>query len=172
MHWIDALARVTRRINRLFTLIASVLVVAIMLVVLQDIFRRYVLHDPSTWALDVASFLLVYTFFLALAPALESGTHVTVDLFAKAMPRRMRTPVNLLGWVLVLVFGAVFFWKLWEAAADVIDSNELFPTATPMRVKYIWIIGPIGAAQFILTAIVMMAASLRPNSQTRPLAEP
>lgn len=163
MNLIDALERVTRPINRLFTVVAGALALAIMLVVLQDVFRRYVLDDPSTWALDAASFMLVYMFFLALAPALESGAHVNVDLFTEALPPAMRRYVAIMGWGLVIVFGAVFLWKLWEATAEVFDSNELFPTATPMRVKYVWVIGPVGAAQFILTAIVAMGRSFRPD---------
>jgi len=44
-----------------------------------------------------------------------------------------------------------------EAFAD----DNIFPAATiAMKMKYIWMIGPAGVAQFILTAFVLLAGSI------------
>lgn len=158
--WLAGLTRFTRGVNRVFLALSGALAVAIMVIVLQDVVRRYAFNDPSVWALDVASFLLVYLFFLALAPALQSGSHVTVDLFNEVLPAGLQRHLMRLGHVLVVVFGCVFFWQLLKAASEAFTDNELFPTATPVRVKYVWMIGPIGTAQFILTGLVLLAASI------------
>ena len=158
--WLAGLARFTRGVNRAFLALSGALAVTVMVIVLQDVIRRYVFNDPSVWALDVASFLLVYLFFLALAPALQSGSHVTVDLFNELLPVGLQRRLLLLGHVLLVAFGCVFFWQLFVAAREAFADNELFPTATPMRVKYVWVIGPIGCAQFVLTAIVLLATSV------------
>ena len=83
---IDALERCTRAVNRAFALIASVLVLAIVAAILREVVFRYAFNEPSIWALDGARFTLLFVFFLALAPALESGHHVHVDLFDPVIP--------------------------------------------------------------------------------------
>ncbi len=87
---IDALERFTRLVNRVFAIAARVIVLGIVLVVIREVFFRYVLNAPSIWAMDGSSFALVFVFFLALAPALESGHHVAVDLFDPLVPARLR----------------------------------------------------------------------------------
>ena len=155
---------VTRGINRAFTLVASLLALAIMLVILQDVARRYLFNDPTSWALDVSSFMLCYLFFLALGPALEAGAHVQVDLVERMLPAGIRRWVGLIALGMVLAFGAVFLWKLYVAAAETVESGELFPTATALPVMFVWLVGPVGAAQFVLTAISIGLERLRPNA--------
>lgn len=159
--WLSALERFSTGTNRLFTALSGALAFAIVIIVLQDVVRRYAFNDPSVWALDVCSFLLVYLFFLALAPALQRGSHVTVDLFNEILPTSLRRPVTLLGYGLIVIFGSVFFWQLLEAAREAFADDDLFPTATPMKVKYVWMVGPVGAAQFILTAVVLLVTAIR-----------
>lgn len=139
----------------MFTVAAGILVLAIMLVVLQDVARRYLFNDPTTWALDVSSFMLCYVFFLALAPTLEAGGHVRVDIVERLLNPAARRYLALLAIALVVVFGLIFLWKVYVAAAETFESNEVFPTATPMPVKFVWVVGPVGVAQFVLTAIVL-----------------
>ena len=155
--WLAPAQRVVGSINRVFVALSGALAVAIMVVILQDVVRRYVFNDPSTWALDVSSFMLMYLFFLALAPALESGSHVTVDLFNQILPARLKRPLAILGCVLVVAFGTVLLIQLLHATVEAFEDNNLFPTATPMRVKYIWIVGPVGTAQFVATAALILA---------------
>lgn len=155
-----ALGRATRAVNRWFTALSGLIAVAIMVIIVQDVVRRYAFNDPSVWAYDLSSFMLCYLFFLALAPALESGHHVTVDLFERAWPDSFRRPAALAGWLFVIAFGAVLFLKLFEATYEAFVDNDLLPTAVPMKTKYVWMIGPIGALQFILTAIVLFGDAL------------
>src|SRR5262245_38032731 len=95
--WIDAAEALTRAVNRVFALAASLLVAVIVAVVVREVVLRYGFNTPSTWALDAARYLLLFTFFLALAPALESGHHVHVDLFDPLFPPAWRRWLHLSG---------------------------------------------------------------------------
>lgn len=150
----DAFRFTVRGINRLFTMVAGALALAIMVVIMQDVVRRSLFNDPSTWALDVSSFLLCYLFFLALGPALQEGAHVSVDLVERMLTSRLRRWMAIVAALFVVAFAVVLLWKVMESVIDVFETGELFPTATPMPVKYVWIVGPIGVVQFLLTALV------------------
>lgn len=155
--WIDAAAALIRAVNRAFALIACVLVAAIVLVVVREVVLRYGFNAPSTWSLDVARYLLQFTFFLALAPALESGHHVHVDLFDPLVPPAWRHWQRISGWVLVVFFGAVLFWYVLDLTVDVFETDEFSFSVIPVKLKYLYWIGPVGTLQFLLTGCVGLA---------------
>ena len=160
--WLIAAQRITRRVNAVFLAVSGGLAAAIMLVILQDVVRRYAFNDPSAWVLDICSFMLVYLFFLALAPALEAGSHVSVDLFRQLIPDRYRRRVLLLGGALTVGFGAILCFMLFNDTVEAFADDNPFPASTiPMKMKYIWMVGPLGAAQFVLTALVLLATGMR-----------
>jgi TRAP-type C4-dicarboxylate transport system permease small subunit len=153
---IDALERATRAVNRVFALIASILVLAIVAVILREVVFRYGLNEPSIWALDSARFALLFVFFLAVAPALESGHHVHVDLFDPVIPAHLRWYFRLLGYALTLFFGAVLFWYVLDTAIEAFETDELSFSVVPVKLKYLYWIGPVGLLQFLLTALVQL----------------
>ena len=157
--WLNVSARITSRVNRAFLAVSCLLAAAIMLMILQDVVRRYAFNDPSSWVLDICSFMLVYLFFLALAPALEAGSHVSVDLFKQLLPRRFQHGVLVLGGIFTVVFGAVLFMMLLDEALQAFADDNSFPASTiPVKMKYIWVVGPVGVAQFVLTMLVLLAS--------------
>jgi TRAP-type C4-dicarboxylate transport system permease small subunit len=170
---IDALERATRAVNRVFTLIASILVLAIVLMILREVVFRYALNEPSIWALDSSRFALLFVFFLAVAPALESGHHVHVDLFDPVIPARLHWYFRLVGYALTIFFGAVLFWYVLDTTIEAFETDELSFSVVPVKLKYLYWIGPIGLLQFLLTALVQFVRcwqDRRPPAPTEPLA--
>jgi TRAP-type C4-dicarboxylate transport system permease small subunit len=154
--WLDAAEAFTRAVNRVLALAASLLVAAIVVVIVREVVLRYGFNAPSTWALDTARYLLLFTFFLALAPALESGHHVHVDLFDRLFPPAWHRWQSLAGWLLVVFFGAALFWYVLDLTIDVFETDELGFSVVPIKLKYVYWIGPIGTLQFLLTGCVRL----------------
>jgi TRAP-type C4-dicarboxylate transport system permease small subunit len=157
--WIDVAEAFTRAVNRAFAFIGRMLVTIIVLVIVREVVLRYGFNAPSTWALDVARFLLLFTFFVALAPALESGHHVHVDLFDPLVPPVWRHWQYISGWVLVVFFGAVMFWYVLDVTIDVFETDELSFSVIPIKLKHLYWIGPVGTLQFLLTGCVRLVRS-------------
>lgn len=153
-NWLDRIEIFTRRINRVFAAIACILVLIIMTLIMVEIFYRYVLHDPIAWVLDITIFLFVFVFFLAVAPALESGSHIEVDLFDPLIPQSARKAQRLIGKALTLIFAVIFFWFVFAFYREIVNVDELSFTMITVQLKFIYWIGPIGALQFLLTALV------------------
>ena len=165
--WIDGAEAVTRAVNRVFALAASLLVATIVVVIVREVVLRYGFNAPSTWALDAARYLLLFAFFLALAPALESGHHVHVDLFDPLVPPAWRRLQRISGWVLVVFFGAVLFWYVLDVTIDAFETDEFSFAVVPIKLKYLYWIGPIGTLQFVLTGCVRLArACSQPAADT------
>lgn len=152
--WLAPIEAFTRLVNRAFAAFACILVLVIMALIVTAVFYRYVLHDPIAWVLDITIFLLVFVFFLAVAPALESGSHIEVDMFDPLIPKEWRKPIRGLGKLLTLAFALIFFWFVAAFYHDIVEVDELSFTMLTVQLKLIYWIGPIGALQFLLTAIV------------------
>ncbi len=157
----DAFVLFTQRVNRLFLFLGGVLAVLILVAIAYDLVARNVFDAPTLWALDISRFMLLFLFFLALAPALESGSHVAVDIldhYLAAGPRRM---LRIIARVLILVFGGFLMWQISRTTVEAFQENALFPTVVPLRLKHVYWIGPLGVLQFLLTALVLLIDALR-----------
>lgn len=154
-----ALETAVSAVNRWFAALAALLILVLMVVVAQDVARRALFGAPSLWALDVARILLTQVFFLALAPALQSGHHVAVDLFTGVWPKAWAGSVSRVAALLCIVFAGILLWFVaWSVARDFAE-DALAQTVLPIPKKWIVAIAPVGCAQFLLTAAMLAIRS-------------
>ncbi len=154
--WFERLEAFTRAVNRIFAALACLLVLVIMAAIVVQIMYRFVLNDPVAWVLDITIFLLVFVFFLSVAPALQSGSHIEVDMFDAMIADRYRKPVRLIGKILTVIFAAIFLWYVAAFYYDIVEVDEVSFTMLIVQLKYLYWIGPLGALQFLLTAVVLL----------------
>lgn len=159
--WLDRIEAFVRFVNRVFAMIACILVVVIMALIVVEVVYRYLLNDPIAWVLDVTIFLLVFVFFLAVAPALESGSHIEVDLFDPLIPVSARKAQQIVGKSLTLIFALIFFWFVFAYYREIVENDEISFTILLVQLKYIYWIGPLGALQLLLTAAVLLVRFCR-----------
>ena len=160
---IPALART----NRALAIVAAALTVVMTAVVLYDVFRRYVLNDPTIWAFDVAAFLLVYIVFLGLPLALQDGSHVAVDIFLLLFRGRLRQALELIGLALTVAYGAVLTWVVAQYTVQAIQQDWKAISLVPIPLKYVYAVGPLGAGLFTLTAVALTIDFLRRRNGAR-----
>jgi TRAP-type C4-dicarboxylate transport system permease small subunit len=153
--WFLRYERMTKAVNKLFAAIASVLTVAIVLLVLLAVGARLA-GTHILWPYDITQFTLVYVVFLAIAPALESGHHVVVELFDRLVPRPVRPYVQYVAAILTIIFAAVFLYHLYRLTSRAFGDDRLAVAAIAVPLKWVYVIGPIGIIQFILTAFAQL----------------
>jgi len=149
--------KVISKINTLFTLLAGLFILGMVVIITQDVILRNFFDSPSLWALDVARFSLVYIFFLALAPALQSGQHVSTDLFLTKFTPKTQWYLKMIAFMITAVYGLVLFWQVTETTLKVFEDNRIFPVAIELPMKYVYMIAPIGTLQFIVTSLLCLA---------------
>ena len=153
-YWLGTYAAVVQGVNRIFALVGVVLVAMLMVTILEDVVARYVLRSGFGWSVDFSRYMLTYLFFFGLAPALASGHHVAVDLFEGAVPRALRQWLPLVSSLLCIAFGAILFWFLTRATLRAYTTGALTPTMIAIPVWCVYAAGPLGALQFVLTALL------------------
>lgn len=140
--------------------LAGVLTVVLLVIMVYDLIARNVFDAPTDWALDLARFLLIFIFFLGVAPTLERGGHVAVDVLERYLSRRMNKVFAFIANSLTLLFGAFLLWEISKATIHAFRYDDLFPTFVPLKQKYVYWVGPLGMVQFLLTGLVILGTKV------------
>ncbi|WP_153722757.1 TRAP transporter small permease [Sporosarcina cascadiensis] len=154
--FIIVVERIMKKINNVFIALAAVMIMALVIIIVQEVIRRYFFNQPSTWALDISRFLLVYVFFLSLAPALQSGAHVSTDMVTSKLSPTMQWICKQIAYCLTIIYGIILFWQVLMPTIQVFSNNRIFPIVIEVPMKYVYVIAPIGTAQFVITSIICL----------------
>jgi len=118
------LSAVCRVIARTALQIAVAGLLGIVVVVLWQVFGRYVMNDTPTWAESLALVLVLYVTMLGAAVGVRDAGHIGLEsLLGMALPLRHRIWVEILIHALVLSFGAVMVVHGWSLAMAVMPYN-------------------------------------------------
>lgn len=81
---------------------AAFLLVPLVLATSFEVFNRYVMGTPTSWAYEVGYILTGSHFLLAMAYTLRDGEHIRIDIFSGKFSARTRTVIDLLGYAVTL----------------------------------------------------------------------
>ena len=106
--------------------VAALLLAALFLTFLVQVFSRYVLQTPFGWTLELSLILWVWLVFFASAFALRDRDHVRFDLLAQAAPTRLRRAMALVSAAALALAMAAALLPSW----DYIDWMAIRKTAS------------------------------------------
>ena len=114
-----------------------VLMGAVMVVlVVTNVFCRYVLGFSLVWAEEVSQYLMVWVTFLGIGLALRQGRHVAVEMLQERLPGAGRRGLRwslvaamLAFFVVVAVLGCQFAWFARDMETPVLNISMAIPYA-------------------------------------------
>lgn len=155
---VEGLHRLLLRLERMASLVASVMLFLIMTVVVVDVALRYVFNSPLGWSYDLISlYLMVGLFFFSLSSTLEHNEHVRVDLLLKHFPPWARRLAEI---VTYLCAGVVFALIVYVMGAKTLASfaaNEVASGEIPWPTWLSLLAVPLGAGLMLLRMLLRLA---------------
>lgn len=151
-----------RRLERTFSVIAALCMIAVMLIVSYDAFARYALNAPLMWSFEIISYyLLIALTYLAVSSTFRRGDHIGVDLFYNMMSKRLRCSANLTSAALALILFSLITYGAWEEMLKQIGRNSIVPgyLALPAWASYLPVF--LGALLFCLRLVLHIVALVR-----------
>ena len=101
------------------------LIVALMLVVCVEVFKRYLLNAPTAWIYDVNNMMYGTLFMMCGAYTLAQGGHVRGDFLYGSMKPRTQAALDLALYILFFLPGiAALLYAGWGYAEDSWRINE------------------------------------------------
>jgi len=114
-----------------------------------EVFVRYVLDDPTSWAFDMSYILYGGMFLMAGAYALSRGAHVRGDIFYRLMPHRVQGSIELVLYLIFFFPGVIaLMYSGWGYAMD------------SMRIGEVSVNSPIGVPIWQLKLIIPAAGTM------------
>jgi TRAP-type C4-dicarboxylate transport system permease small subunit len=119
-------------------------------VVVAQVFYRYVLNAPLVWAEEAARYLLVFTTFAGASVAMRRGAHIAVTLIVVALPPGVRRAVETAAQIASCSVYGVLIWYGSALAAQ--NFDQLSPAMhLPLGAVYLMI--PLAGIVLVLQAI-------------------
>lgn len=147
---LGALRALNARADRAAAGLVGAFVAAMFLVVVAQVFFRYVLNASLVWAEEAARYLLVLTTFLGASVAMRRGGHIAVRLFVDWMPAPARRAVELFAHAVSCLVYAVLIWHGGALA------RENFTQASPaigLPLGGLYLMIPLAGALLALEAL-------------------
>jgi len=124
------------RLAKLSLQIASAGLVVIIVCVLYQVFGRYVLNDSPTWAEQLALLLVSYVTMLGTAVGVRDAGHIGLESFLVLAPEWLRTKMELLIHLFMIVFGIAMTY--YGVTLAIGQWDELLPTLfVPDGLRYL-----------------------------------
>jgi TRAP-type mannitol/chloroaromatic compound transport system permease small subunit len=120
-----------------------------------EVFVRYVMNDPTSWAFDFSYIMYGALFFMAGAYTLSRGGHVRADMFYRLWRPRTQATVELVLYIVFFFPGVIsLMYSGWQYG---MDSMKIFEKSinSPVGIP-IWQIKmliPVGGALIFLQGI-------------------
>lgn len=93
-----------KKLNTVLGYICGILIVITAIILLYDVFCRYVLSEPTLWAQQIAAYMVLIATFFGTSYALQSGGHVHVEIIVdhlKPLPKKICMSI---GYILAMIF--------------------------------------------------------------------
>lgn len=135
----------------------SWLIVALMLLVVAEVFKRYALNAPTAWVFDASNMLYGTLFMMCGAYTLAQDGHVRGDFLYGNFKARTQASIDLVLYILFFLPGiAALTWAGWSYFQDSLAINEQTFNADPLPVYPFKFMIPFAGALVLMQGISEM----------------
>jgi len=151
--------------NRVLDFAAATLMATIVIVMIVQVFARYVLNDSLIWAEELCRYLLIWITFLFIGIGFQRGEFIAIDVLPNALTPRLRFLLKLVVTIPVLVFlwlmvtnGYAFATKFTAQTIPAVDFIWSSLTGSPAGISIVWVYisVPVGSALLLLHIAVSL----------------
>ena len=154
----ERICRLSDWINRCVQYVGFVQLSLMTLIIILQVFYRYVLGSSLSWSEESARFLFIWVVLLGASMGVKESFHVSVTLFKDMLPRRIKVTVDVLVNLLTGVVAAIMVVYGLSIAETV--SIQLSPA---VRISMFWVYLAIPVSGALM--LVHLAARLAELAQ-------
>jgi TRAP-type transport system small permease protein len=122
--------------DRTVEILGAVMMFAMVLIVIWQVFGRYVLHKTPSWSEEVALLLMMYFGFLSISIGFRYQLHIRLTFIVDRFPKRIQFVLDKLADLLVAGFGILLIIEGYKFT--VLTWTSTLPvTKLPTGVQYL-----------------------------------
>lgn len=133
------------------------LIVALMLLVCAEVFKRYALNAPTAWIFDASNMLYGTLFMMGGAYTLAQDGHVRGDFFYGSMKPRTQAALDLVLFGVFFLPGVVALtWSGWTYFNESLAMHEQTFNADPIPLYPFKFVIPVAGAILLMQGVAEM----------------
>lgn len=145
--------RLVDGINRIVGYILAVMLGVMSLLILVQIFTRFVIEYPLHWTEELARYLMVYLVFLGAAIALRNNRLIAIEALTQVLSPLLQRVFKIVVMILTIVFAIILIIHGFEIV-QAVSMQKSAGLRIPMSVPYLAI--PIGALLMVINACAVL----------------
>lgn len=130
----DSFKSFSDKINEAVKYIGFVLLAVMSVIIIIQVFSRYILGSSLSWSEESARYLFIWVVMLGASMGVKEGFHVSVTLFKEKLPVKMQHLLDILYTVILGIMAAAMMVFGWELARSV--AIQLSPA---IRLSMFWV---------------------------------
>ena len=108
-------------LNRFNNILLGIDVVAMFIVLMMQVFSRFIIFVPLPWSQDLITFLLVVSCFLGAGSATARGKQIRLEFFTGLLPDKAEDLVLIIADLISIAFLGVIFYQCLMLGIDNIN---------------------------------------------------
>jgi TRAP-type C4-dicarboxylate transport system permease small subunit len=137
-----AIDQIRSYVDKITALIAMTLLVVLCVLTWLEVFLRYLLQSPISWAPESSRYFFIWVVYLGTFMALKRGAHMKMDLIARFLPDFLRRILVVLNRLIVIAYTAIVFWS---SVILIGKSMNQMMTLLPLPMGVVHLIIPISS---------------------------
>ena len=147
-----------KRLGDLIASVSGVLLAIVVVIVLVQVFGRYILRISLSWPEELARYVLVWLMFFGVAAAAATRSQIVVDTVLELVSRRARRVLEGIGALAGLVAVGLLVWTSQPLFGPASRSTS---PATGIPSFWIYLAVPVGGVLLGLFALADLGRLLR-----------
>lgn len=129
--------------------ILFVLLLVMSIVIVLQVFMRYVMQNSLTWSEELARFCFVWLVYIGISYGVKKAKHIRVEALLAVLGRKGKYVINMVAHILFLVFAVYCVYYGFSIYELISTSGQNAPSlGIPMSIMYLGM--PVG---MVLTCI-------------------
>lgn len=124
----------------------------IVVTVLLEVFRRFVISYSSIWGEEIARYAFIYVSWIAASICVKDRTHIKLDIVIHFVSDRWKAFLFFIGDILMLVMAIIaLYWSM----EPLLVSMEFGSVTDGLRISRVWFLAavPLGFGMMIIRVI-------------------
>lgn len=128
--------------------------------VVWEVFLRYVLNQPTTWGMELVSYLFAGYVLLGGGYTLLHRDHVAMDIVYASLSTRWQASLDVFTAAFVLIYCYVLMQQTWIMASEALERGQTANSDWGPPLFPVYVCMPIGAALLLLQAVAKLLRDL------------
>ena len=147
----SAIKKIVEKFEKILNLIATGILVALMVIVLLQIFTRYILNNSLSWTEEAARYLMIWGVLLGVSVAYLNGYLISIETFVKKFPASVAKGILILNRLLSLFYVGILVG--YGVNMCILGSQMISPS---LEINYVWIYLAVPVGSVLLFALLLI----------------